>query len=249
MQIQFVLTAAESKRLIAKGVAAHRAIQAARRNGIIAVAKGTTNAYVVEELLGRPIERHRHVTGHQAPARAPLGRRVDESWPDLVLIHGEANQERSATAMIGEMGPGDVFIKGANALHHDLRQAAILVAHPTGGTSGATIGTIIARRIKLLIPVGLEKSIPGDLADAAEILSEVDGQSAGTPTLWILPGEIFTEIEALSLLAGVEVFPIAAGGIGGAEGCVRLCARGEADLVRRAAEIVESIQGEPPFLA
>ncbi|MBN1422454.1 MAG: hypothetical protein JXP34_27000 [Planctomycetes bacterium] len=248
MQIQLVLTAAESKRLIAKGIAGHPAVQKALRDGIVAVAKGTTNAYVVEELLGRPIERHRHVTGHQAPARAPLGKRIDASWPDLVLIHGEASQERSATAMIGEMGAGDVFIKGANALNYDLRQAAVLVSHPTGGTSGATIGTIIARRVKLIIPVGLEKSIPGDLSDASEILAEVDGQPAGTPALWILPGEVFTEIEALSLLAEVEALPIAAGGIGGAEGSVRLCVRGEPDLVRRAAEIVESIQGEPPFL-
>ena len=57
-----------------------------------------------------------------------------------------------------------------------------------------------------------------------------------------------TEIEALELLAGVQVFQAAAGGIGGAEGASRLICRGTREQVQKALEIVGSIQGEPPFI-
>ena len=52
MKMTVSLTVSESKRLIAKGIAQHPAVKAALENGIVAVAKGTTNAYVAEELLG-----------------------------------------------------------------------------------------------------------------------------------------------------------------------------------------------------
>ena len=40
--------------------------------------------------------------------------------------------------------------------------------------------------------------------------------------MFLLNGEIVTEIEALQLLTGVQVFQAAAGGVGGAEGGARL---------------------------
>ena len=52
MFTEVVLTVAESKRLIAKGVAGHPDVLTALSRGIVVVCKGTTNAYVVEELLG-----------------------------------------------------------------------------------------------------------------------------------------------------------------------------------------------------
>ena len=56
-QIQVTLTPAESKRLIAMGVAALPEVKRALREGIVIVAVGTTNARVAEELLGRKIDR------------------------------------------------------------------------------------------------------------------------------------------------------------------------------------------------
>ncbi len=49
---QVVLTVQEGKRLIAKGLLAWEPFRRARESGIVAIAKGTTNAYVVDELLG-----------------------------------------------------------------------------------------------------------------------------------------------------------------------------------------------------
>ena len=146
------------------------------------------------------------------------------------------------------MGPGDVFIKGANALNYERRQAGILIGHPTGGTIGAVIGTLVARRVTLIIPVGLEKNIPGDLHEIYGRMVEVSANGSG-PMLWPVDGEIFTEVEALELLSGCRAAPIAAGGIAGAEGSVRIAVWGTADHVARAEAAVEDILGEPPFIA
>ncbi|MBW2262654.1 MAG: hypothetical protein JRG91_11825, partial [Deltaproteobacteria bacterium] len=48
MQASFTLTVAESKRLIAKGVAAIPEVARARREGTLIVGRGSTNAYVLE---------------------------------------------------------------------------------------------------------------------------------------------------------------------------------------------------------
>ena len=51
IMFQVVLTVAASKRLIARAVAAHPAVQTALRSGTIVIIAGTTNGYIAEELL------------------------------------------------------------------------------------------------------------------------------------------------------------------------------------------------------
>jgi len=244
MHMTVTLTVAESKRLIARGIVAWEPVRRAMTEGMLAVAKGTTNGYVVEELTGERFDKRMYVTGHTLPARYS-GPGVSSSASDLVFRRGEQIDVSVAEA-VKEMGPGDVFLKGANALNYELDQAGVLIGHPTGGTLGAVLGTIIARRIRLVHPVGLEKSIPGDLHDAAAVLGDPDGKGA---TLWVTPGEVFTEIEALEVLSGVRAVPIGAGGIGGAEGGVRLALFGDKKALERAESVLDGIYGEPPFLA
>lgn len=52
MKRQFVLTVSESKRLIAKGVAALPEVKRAMEEGMVVVATGTTNAYVLRNSGG-----------------------------------------------------------------------------------------------------------------------------------------------------------------------------------------------------
>jgi hypothetical protein len=54
-----------------------------------------------------------------------------------------------------------------------------------------------------------------------------------------------TEVEALRILAEVEAIPIAAGGIGGAEGSTILLVKGTEEQVQKTISIVEKIKGEP----
>lgn len=240
------LTVSESKRLIAKGIAAYGPVRRAVQEGVVAIGSGTTNGYVIEELTGERIDKKTLVTGRTLPT-GYAGPAITYTGNDLVLRKGERIRGVRAMEYIQEMGPGDVFMKGLNALNYERRQGAVLVGHPTGGTVGTVIGTVIARRIRFLHPAGLEKSLCVDLAALAErINADATGQG---PTLWLVPGELFTEIEALAVLTGVEAVPAGAGGIGGAEGAVWLALFGTVAQLEQAQGVLAAVRGEPPFTA
>jgi len=241
--LEFALTVSESKRLIAKGFKEHPAVKRALREGTVAIAKGTTNAYIVEELTGEKIDKTKYVAG----VTKRYGK-TDASLPALVLRKGERLEGMSEVEALKDMGEGDIFAKGANALNYALGQAGILIGHPTGGTIGAALGTIVARRIHLIIPVGLEKSIPTDMEVAHAELARADEMAEKGPTLMPVAGEILTEIEAIEILTGARVMPVAAGGVGGAEGAVWLSVSGPKEKIEKVRELREEVLGEPPFI-
>jgi hypothetical protein len=245
MRTDLVLTVAQSKRLIAKGIARYEPVRQALASGTVAIAKGGSNAYVVEEILDRAIEKHRYVLGQVLPRGVSREGRLAADLPDVVLVQGKPVEGAVATEFAARMKAGDVFIKGANALNYATRTAGLLIGHPTGGTLGAVIGTLIARRIRLLIPIGLEKSIPTDIVEASRRL---EAESGPGPSLWPVHGDVFTEIEALRVLFGVEALPIAAGGVGGAEGAVWLACFGAQEQLDAVNALGDQLRDEPPFV-
>jgi hypothetical protein len=250
MQEQFVLTVAESKRLIACGIKESESVKHALSHGTVIVCTGSTDAYVYEELVGREIDKWRFLTGRHLPSTGIRGSKEPSAeLPNLVLRKGQPQEDCDWVEALQELGPDDVIVKGANALNYERRQVGVLIGHPQGGTMGQILGITIARRVKLIHPVGLEKSIPVDLEAAASQLADATrGLGSSSAALWVSPGRIFTEVEALRILCGVQATPIGAGGIGGAEGCVRLLVHGDADQVSAAKEVVGTVVGEPPLL-
>lgn len=246
MKAEVVLTVSESKRLIARGVASLPFIQEKMQQGIIVVTSGSTNAYLYEELTGQTIDKRAYLTGRTTPAKAKAAWGV-EPLADLVLVDGKPDPSLNRFTALEKMQQGDVYVKGANALNYGVGVAGIAIGHPTGGTIGGAIGSIIAKKLRLLIPVGLEKEVPFDIAEASALIAEPDERLGPVHALWAVSGLIYTEIEALEELAGVEVYPVGAGGIAGAEGGLRLLVVGTPETVRAAVEIVEGIQGEPPI--
>ncbi|OGV77085.1 MAG: hypothetical protein A3K19_30700 [Lentisphaerae bacterium RIFOXYB12_FULL_65_16] len=243
MHLVLSLTVSESKRLIAKGVAQAEFVRRAMNEGTLAIGSGTTDGYIIEEITGEKFDKKALVTGRTVPENY-RGPKLTYTHPDLVIRKGERLSVKAVEAL-PEMRPGDVFVKGANALNYERKQAAVLIGHPTGGTVGAVIGAAVARRLCFLHPVGLEKCVTADLDALAERLN-ADAQGKG-PTLWVVPGPIFTEIEALKVLAGVEVLHAGSGGVGGAEGAVWLAMFGTAAELDKATAAVDSVRGEPPF--
>ena len=244
MHTIFSLTVSESKRLIAKGVAQADFVRRAMDEGILAIGSGTTNGYIVEEITGEAISKQEFVTGRTLPD-GYSGPELTYSRPDLVIRKGE-RLDIPAVEALAEMGPGDVLVKGANAINYERNQAAVLIGHPTGGNVGAAVGSITARRICYLHPVGLEKNVCADLTLVASRLNE-DADGKG-PTLAVVPGRIFTEIEAIRVRAGAEAVQCGAGGVGGAEGAVWLAVFGTPRALDAAQEAIESVRGEPPFI-
>jgi len=242
------LTVAEGKRLIAKAVAALPEVRSALSKGLVVVCKGSTNAYIVEELTGRTIDKATYLTGNTQPARGarPL---TTERIPELILRDGAPVEGLTAVEAAAELKRGDVLMKGANALSPDRRMAGVLVGDPTGGTVGKTAGHVIGKGAVQLIPVGLEKTVAGDLWETAARVNSATAAVGHIPRMWISQGRIITEVEAFGVLSGACVTPMGAGGINGAEGAVWLLIEGSEEQVAQALKIAEEIYGEPPISA
>ncbi len=251
---QFLITPAMGKRLIAKTIANHPAIRKAIKNGTIVIIAGTTNGYVTEEILkihnitGNFSRKH-FFRGITMPPNAPVtkeGRLADESkFPgDAIITKGILKNGKTIADVVDDLKEGDVILKGANALDLTHKRAAILIGHPKAGTIGLALPAIAGRRVKLIIPVGLEKRINSDLYELAERIN-----TPGTGGYRLLPvqGEVFTELEALTALTAAKVELIAAGGVCGAEGALWIAVTGEEEQEEFAAQVIASVADEAPF--
>lgn len=252
--MQFVLTPAAGKRLIAKAIGRHEAVQAALKDGTVVVIAGTTNGYVADELLraigqSDGFSRQRFFRGVTMPpetATTEAGRLPDESkFPgDVVITKGRWRKGMTIFDVVDGLREGDVILKGANAVDLSKRQAGILIGHPRGGTTSVALQAVIGRRVRLILPVGLEKRVTSDLHELAAVMNMPGSKGV---RLLPVPGEVVTEIESLELLTGVQADLVAAGGVCGAEGAVWLAAGGSSEHLTKAQEIVSSVADEPPF--
>lgn len=232
-QIQVTLTPQESKRIIAMGVKKLPVVQKALSKGIVLINLGTTNAYVAEELTGKKIDHFRYAAGYIGETALVVPN--DKRLPAIALKDGK---EVNADNILNEMTANDVVIKGANAIDPD-GIAGVMMANPVGGTTGAFMGIVMARGINLVIPVGLEKSIPYSVVEISKRIGiQRFSKAMGLPVgMMPLYGEVITEVEAMILLGAEDAFPIGAGGINGGEGSITLCVAGE-----KADEIFDLIQ-------
>ncbi len=248
VQAQIILTVAESKRLIAKGVAEMPIVKEALKNGRVIIAKGTTNTYVAEEILGRKIPHGAYVYGRTFPSTRDQKFKDVEPIPEFVIVKGEVQEGVDLKEAVTQLEPGDVVIKGGNALDYPNKTAGVMIGSKTGGTSGTIMPYVVARKAHLVIPIGLEKQVAGNVVDISLKLREPMGSLNWIPSMFLLTGHIFTELEALKTLTGVTAHQVGAGGIGGAQGSVRLICRGTKQQVQAALKLAEEIQGEPPFV-
>lgn len=246
------LTSSESKRLVAKAVAKMDVVNRALKEGSIIIAVGTTNSFVAEEILGRKIDRDHFSAGIITPQGLGITSLSKRLYPILVR-HGEVSEVKSADLrkVCDELSSKDVAIKGANALDCQ-GNAGVITLDPSGGTMGAIWNAINNRGVKLIVPVGLEKMVPSSISDIKKKLGEGKARiwkQMGVPPykIYLLPGEVVTEIEAFRILSNAEATPVAAGGIGGAEGSITLLLQGNEENVKKAWEIANQIKGEPPI--
>jgi hypothetical protein len=252
---QLMLTVAMGKRLIGKAIVAHPAVKKALKSGIIVIVAGTTNGYVAEEILSAigqkgNFKRRRFFRGVTLPFKYKItnsGRLADENeFPgDVVIVDGIWRNGKTIDDVAGSLKEGDVIIKGANALDLIHKRAAVLIGSSNGGTAITAISAAVGLRAHLIIPVGLEKRISGDLD---QIANKVNSAGAAGHRLLPIPGEIFTEIEALKMLTGVEAEMIAAGGVSGAEGSIRVVISGTTEAEREIGELIKSVESEPSFI-
>jgi hypothetical protein len=241
------LTPSESKRLIAKGLLALELVQEALQKGYLCITLGTTSGYLVEEILGE-YDKTRHIAGVTVAKGLAITDK-DNRASDAIFHKGNYIDNKKVIDVLDKMGPEDVIIKSANALDENY-VPIVLLASDTGGTVGSFLGPAAAKNIKVIVPVGLEKSIPVAYEEFCGQFGKDDWDYAiGTPVgaIAIKEGIAFTEIEAVEALFDATAIPIAAGGVNGAEGSISLFIEGGDEEIARAHEFFKDLKGEPPF--
>jgi hypothetical protein len=254
MTRQYPLTVAAGKRLIAKALTTHPWVTAALRGGRLVIVAGSTNGYVAEEILGQLGQavgfsrQHffRGITLPPALIAAMGGQPPDQGrFPgDVVIERGVWLRTTTIFDVAEKLGPGDLILKGANALDASTGHAASFVDVRDGGPTTAVLAAVLGRHARLLVPVGLEKRVSGNVLALDERLAVGEGKGL---RLCALPGPAFTETDAIALATGARATLVGAGGVGGAEGAIWLAVEGSDEDIARVDTLMRQVLGEPGF--
>ena len=248
MQALFTLTSSESKRLLGKAVAALPEVRHAKEHGYLVISRGSTNAFIIEELMNSTTNKERYLAGQIIKGvLCVLG--TDLRSKPVTFHKGELLAVEPGS-VIDKLVLGDIFIKGANAVD-PCGNVGVLMAGPGGGTMGQFYMGLKAQGVATIYPVGLEKLIPS-VEEAARyggklMLGRTIGCRVGMAC--VVDGRVVTEIEAIDSLFGLNAIHYASGGWGGAEGAVTLIVEGEDGAVGKCLDLIEKIKGEPPLPA
>ena len=230
-QTSVVLTPEQGKKLIAKAIAALPDVEEAVKKRTVVIVAGTTDRYVAEALLAKIGEKET-LSGFFRGVTVPRGVKAEAADPleDVVICRGKRVRGKTIYDIAPDMKAGDMIFKGANAVNLESGEAAVLIGNNKVGTSLPILEAAYGRRVSVMIPVGVEKRIPVPVGILAEQVRDPD--SSG-PRLLPLPGEVFTEIDAIEALYDLDAEILAAGGIMGAEGAVYFLVSGEDEDVDR----------------
>jgi hypothetical protein len=258
MLAQIVLTPAESKKLISKAVAKLEVVRQAALEGMVALHPSSSTYFIVEEITGVKPKTNYWVCGVVTPRgmcvemAMVLGagytpREITSDPGDLracwIIKNGKLEGEEKLSELLKRMTPMDVYIKGVNALDPQ-GNVGVLVGHQ--GSMGYILSAWRKTKFNLIYPVGLEKFIPTPIPQATgEAKPSKYGYAMGMPTgLFPCPGgKTVNELDAIEILSGAKAIPIAAGGLGGAEGAIIMVIKGNDDQVKKAIEYVEQSKG------
>lgn len=262
VRAQIMLTPTESKKLIAQAVYHMEEVKRALEEGIVSLHPSSSTYFIAENILGHRPPTHVWVCGAILP-KAPCGdmlprilRASDEeklgdsydhtqeftfTW---VFKRGRLEASRPLRDVLDEMGPGDFYMKGVNAIDPS-GKVAIMIGDEVGGTLARAMAAAKRKGFQILFPVGLEKLIPTPVEEASQESQPKSFSYSMGPGCYILPGQgkVVTEIDAIKILSRATAVPVAAGGLSGAEGSIVLVVKGEQEEVERAVEWVEKVKG------
>lgn len=250
-KIIVTLTSAESKRLIAKAIAALPLVQEAYRDGIVNLQICSSNGYIYEELCGKSIDKAAYVCGFIFEAGGCTAAADNAVRKEVYFERGEEKHldfpVADFDALFKRMTDKDVMIKSGNILDQQHR-AGVLLGEADGGEWGKAFRYVLSKGINLIVPMTLNKSAHINLDEIIQAAG-IDKINLHKTHMAVgvmpLPGMVVTETEALMQLAEVSAMPIAMNGVGGGEGSVSLLLTGASENIDRAWRLITAIKGEP----
>lgn len=242
-----VLVPSESKRLIARGVLALPEVKRVLNEGLFVVSRGTTTAFIAEEILGVKLPKANCTAGIVTDCR--LSVTVPEEAIGPWVFRKGVKVAEPAEEILKQFTATDVSVKGANAIDPQ-GNVGVLAANDFGGTIGSIWPVLASRGSHLIVPAGLEKMIASVIDASWMCGNKVFKYVMGTRVslMPVVTAKVVTEIQALEILTGVHAVHAASGGVGGSEGAVVIALEGSDATVKRAFELVKSVKGEPPIV-
>lgn len=264
MRAQVVLTPPESKCFISKAIARMDVVQKATAKGTVVIHPSSTTYYLVKELTGDVPRTDHWLLGGvfpqglcteanssgkhpPAPSNEPPPKWMADRFPFKWLIKGgKLSSGIQLGKIMEEIGPEDVYVKGCNAV--DPRgNTGVLFGHDGGGTIARVMREQKIKGFPVILAAGLEKLIPVSINQAAKAMARAHdfdyGMGMPCGLYPVKGGTTVTEIQAVEILSGAKATPIAAGGVGGAEGAITLAIEGDKKQVTKAIEYVEQSKG------
>ncbi len=238
---QITLTVEESKYLIAHAVAEHDLVKRVLANGTILLKGGSTVSFISEILTGKPLRLCGIITERGTVTDvSPV-----TSGAHVALLKNKEfiNIDEDFLDHVYALTDSDLIICGANAID-SFGNAALMVGSPGGGETPLALNTWYAEGVPVIIPVGLEKMIPGNINDIVKKTGRRNKLYAFGMSVGLVPiiGDILTEIEALEILFRVQAIPIGAGGLGNAQGSVTFDVSGSEDNLSELKEYVLALK-------
>ncbi len=257
----YILTPSQSRRLIAKAVVNLPQVQYALNEGNIFIGRGSTNAYILEELfsvmgISDSFNKGDFMAGQIVPMHDSNGIRwwinKGNRKDEVILKKGKIHPFEDRSKEINKFSENDIVLKGANAL--DINGIpGVLAGGGGGGTIGTLSGIIQSKGIEVICPIGLEKMIFGDINELQTLMgiTKMNHPNQGIPC-GLIPmsyATVITEIEAIESLFECEAYHVASGGLGGAEGSVSLLINGfDEKEFQNIDQFMSDLAQEPPFV-
>lgn len=244
--IQISLTPSAGKQLIALALAQNEEVLKAAKEHTLVIVAGTTNTYIAKavlEAIGESGFTGKHffrgiVSGQPVPSDLP------EMDGDVVIENGRWIHGRTVQEAAPELKNGDMILKGANAVELRTGDAAVLIGHPMGGTLAGIMQASIGRRVKVMIPVGVEKRVEGPVSELCHLCN--DPEASGV-RLAQAPGKAYTELDAIQELTGASAHLIAAGGVCGYEGIAWFQCTGTDEQLAKVQQIAKRVKDTPAY--
>lgn len=239
-KIQVTLLVEESKELIARAVVHHKDVKKSLESGKVVLKGGTTVSKISEKITGKPLRICGRIT-----ERGTVSSLYQKDDPHTLLVEKNhiKNIDKVLNQEFSKLTQDDMVIIGANAIDI-FGNAAIMAGSPGGGSIGNNMSFLYTEGVKVIIPVGLEKLIPGSINDIIKNASRKGKDFSYGMAVGLFPvfGEIITEIEAIKRLSDVGCQVIGAGGLDKANGSITLEIWGEDQEVHRILEIIQDIK-------
>ncbi|MBF0414745.1 MAG: hypothetical protein HQL79_03140 [Magnetococcales bacterium] len=242
-----VLRPGEARALIGQAVAQLPRVQERKRSGHMVIIGGSTTRHVVTHLLKEDPGRDSFAVGRVGDGCLGETPQAGRGPGPYLFDQGQVTRGWPAP-LLEKFAPGDIYIKGANAVDPE-GNTAILLGSPVGGSIGVALAILHARGGELIIPVSLEKLIPS-IPKATGLLGQgANGRVMGYPVGWIPiaagSATVITELQAMSILANVQATVVAAGGFDDCAGARVIHMRGLREDVERMWGIIAAIRDTP----